>query len=252
MSLVDRLFRRRGLGWLEDVPDARDKPLDALLGALASSAPPASASVRSLFVVPKDQGGTSSCTGMAWPQAVRTDLLHRGVDCPELSGLFNYYAGRAETGRQKIDRGSTLRAAAKAIIRFGCAAESAWPFVAARVNKQPTFAAFRSAHDLRGLKGYFQIDGGDANSVRRTIAAGHPVVGGWDIDRAFQQADGSKVIEATSGAIIGGHAIMLESYEADGTFEILNSWGRSWAKEGRARVSESFISQGRNFWAVAT
>lgn len=251
VSLINRLLRRRGLGCRPDPADARDRPLGALLGALAVSPPPASASVRSALVAPKDQGWTSSCTGQAWVQAIRTTLLHRGAECPDLSALFSYWLGRAEWGGERRDEGSHLRTAAKAMVRFGCATESAWPMVSARVNKQPPFGAFRSGHDLRGLRGYYRVAAGDVDGVRRAIAAGYAVVGGWRIDQAFVDATGPAVLDVPTGSIVGGHAWVLENYAADSTFGILNSWGPTWKMNGRARMTAAFVARGSDIWACA-
>jgi hypothetical protein len=188
---------------------------------------------------------------MAWAQAVRTTLLRRGVGCPELSALFSYYAGRAEWGGQRKDSGSHLRSAAKAMMRFGCASEAAWPFDSLRVNKQPTFSAFRSAHDLRGLRAYARIADGDVDGVRRAIAAGHAVTAGWKIDRAFQLHDGKGVLDVPRGPIIGAHAWVLEDYASDGTFGLINSWSERWANAGRARMTEAFVAQARDMWTCA-
>jgi hypothetical protein len=252
MSLVNRLLRRPGLGFLSDPLDARDKPLGALLGTfLEGSPPPPSASVRNDSVRPYDQGASSSCTGQAWAQAVRTTLIHRGVNCPPLSALFAYYVSRAEWGAERKDAGSHLRTTAKAMMRFGCAADATWPMVGLRVNKQPPIAAFRSAFDLRGLRGYFRIAEGDVDGVRRAIANGNAVTAGWKIDREFQRHDGKSVLDVRRGTIIGAHAWVLEDYAADSTFGMINSWSASWGDQGRARLTAAFVAQAHDVWACA-
>jgi hypothetical protein len=209
--------------------------------------PPASASVRHPLVNPRDQGGTNSCVGQAWSQALRLAWLRKGKDCPELSALHNYFLSRAEFGGQREDDGSYLRTGAKAVVRFGCATERAWPFRADRVNRRPSWAADRSGHDSRGVRGYFRLYSPD--DVRRAIAAGYPVVGGWSVDREFLDYSGG-VIEGTDVArVVGGHAVVIESYAGD-VFTILNSWG-SWGEDGRGRVSEAWVAGGRDLWAVS-
>ncbi len=243
------LLRRQGRGYLPDKPDARDFAAKDLLGAIAEPLP-AFASVRHPDVKPKDQGGTESCTAQATAQGFRTVELHQGGTCPDLSALFNYYAGRAEWGGQNLDAGSFLRTAIKAAIKFGFAPETEWPFRELAVNKQPTWNAFRAAHDLRGPHGYHRCDPGDADEVRRAIAQGYPVVGGWLVDSAFCQSSGPTVIDVITGAPVGGHALLVDEYFSDGTFAILNSWSTNWRAQGRARITEAFVRRGIDLWAI--
>lgn len=239
----------RSLGYLQDKPDARDSSFAARLGALSASPPPASASVKNASVGPKDQGMTSSCTGQAVSQAVRLGYLWGGHDCPELSALFAYYMGRAEYGGETSDDGSYLRTVIKGLTRLGVATEEAWPFANEGVNRHPNHKAYRAAYDRKGVRGYHRIDAGDVDGVRRAIASGYPVVGGWQVDQAFCDWDGGAVI---SGQVspIGGHALPIVAYAADGTFELLNSWSASWGRSGYAVVDEMFVAAGQDLWAV--
>jgi hypothetical protein len=239
----------RGFGYLRDPADERDRKLSALLGRFAASPPPPSASLERPEVGPKDQSMTSSCTGQACSQAVRLAYLRRGVPCPELSALFAYYMARAQHGGEHDDSGSYLRTVVKGVTQLGIATESAWPFSDEAVNRHPSFGAYREAFDRRGVRGYHRIDEGDVDGVRRAIAAGYPVIGGWQVGQAFVDWGGKSVI---SGQImpIGGHALPIVSYAADGTFRLLNSWSSSWGRGGYAVVDEMFVAAGSDLWAV--
>jgi len=222
-----------------------------MLSALGlATTPPPSADLRQPQVTPKDQLYTSSCTGQAWSQALRLAYLHAGIRCPDLSALFPYYGGRAEHDEERTDAGSYLRTVAKAVMRFGCADEAAWPFRAGDVNKTPPWKAWRNANDRRGLRGYFRITPGDVGDVRSAIASGHPVVGGWAINDAFTKWNGTGVIQAQRGPFVGAHAMAIVAYAADGTFTLMNSWGTDWGRAGYAVVTDSFIANGSDLWAV--
>jgi hypothetical protein len=105
-------------------------------------------------------------------------------------------------------------------------------------------------HDLGGVRGYYRVQSlGDA--VRQALASGKPVVGGWYVDAAFLAEDGPALIDAPGNAV-GGHAMVLDGYNQDGTFNLLNSWGLGWRQEGRARVTEAFVEAALDLWAIDT
>lgn len=250
LRVIQTALGRKGLGYRQDPPDARDFRIEAHLGALASSPPPPSASVKNPSVGPKDQGATISCAGQSTSQAVRLAYLRAGYQCPDLSALYAYYLGRSYEGEEHNDDGAVIRDVIKALQAFGEADESHWPFKPSKVNKQPSVGAYRDGYKRKGVRGYHRISQGDVDSVRRAIAAGYPVVGGWSLSQSFLDWDGVKVITAQQAPFVGGHAMPIVAYGADGTFELLNSWGSSWGRGGYAMVDESFVAKGTDLWAV--
>lgn len=239
----------RGLGYLADLPDDRDLLLGVHLGALAASPPPASASVESIAVLPRDQSITNSCVGQGISQAVRLAYLREGVQCPELSALFPYLMSRAEHQDQTRDEGTYVRTAIQSVRHSGIPDETAWPFDVAKVNTVPNMLARRSAYDRRGIRHYSRIVPGDVDGVRRAIAQGFPVVAGWQVDEAFLYWNGQGVV---TGQVrpIGGHCMVITSYAADGTFRLLNSWGRSWGRDGYAITDSMFVAAAQDAWAI--
>ncbi len=239
------LLRRRGLGCLPEQPDPRDFRLEAL-GLSASI--PSSASVRA-GITAKEQGGTQSCTGQAVAQALRTAYIVQGIECPDLSALAIYYWGRATGGDQNYDGGSRLRDVLSVVQKLGCPDETVWPFSTFQVNAAPKTRAVFSAAKRRGLKGYHRVY--TPQDVRIAIAAGFPVVAGWEIDRAFlDDGDHGSLLDVPSGPIIGRHAMMIESYSQDTSFLILNSWGQGWRFDGRAYVTQGFVEKMQDAWAI--
>lgn len=240
----------KGLGYKQDLPDEGDElfKLSVRLGSLATSPPPSSASVYRDVVRPKNQGGTSSCTGQAVAQATRLAYLHRGLACPELSALYPYFMGRAQYGGERIDDGSYLRTVIKGVVQVGIPEERFWPMVEQDVNVQPAPRAYRNAFARRGVRSYHRVDGG-VDGVRRAIASGFPVVGGWMVDERFMNWSGDGVITGQFSPI-GGHAMPIVSYAVDGTFQLLNSWGSGWGRDGVAIVDEMFVDAGMDLWAI--
>jgi hypothetical protein len=237
-------LRRRGLGCLRDEPD----PRDFRLSALDLTHLPPSATVRA-GITAKEQGGTQSCTGQAVAQALRAAYIRNGVDCPELSALAPYYWSRVPWGAQNSDGGARLHDVLGVVQKLGCPDETSWPFSTFKVNSPPKPSAIFSAAKRRGLRGYHRVS--TVTDVRLAIAAGFPVVASWELDRAFlENAGGANLIDAPTGVLIGRHAMMIESYEPDRTFVILNSWGSDWRWQGRAYVTENFVSKLSDAWAI--
>lgn len=248
IRVIEGAFGKRTWGYKKDPSDVRDSMLSVRLGAPLKL--PVSASVRDRRVSPKDQSSTSSCTGQSTSQAVRLAYLKAGIECPDLSALFPYYLGRSIEGYESTDGGAYIRDVIKAIVKWGEANESAWPFKVSAVNKHPNVKAYRSAYDRRGAKNYHRVAAGDANGIRQALAAGYPVVAGWQVSQSFEDYDGTGVIPAQEAPFLGGHAICLVGYFADGTFDLLNSWGDSWGRGGYATVSEAFVRQATDVWAL--
>lgn len=247
MTSIDRC-----LGYLRDHHDARDRLFRAALPlAIELGRPlPASVSLWNSRARVRDQGQTSSCVGQAWANGLQLAYLQAGTDCPELSAEFVYFLSRAEHGGEGDDSGTYLRTAGKAVQKFGAAAESDWPFSESRVNAQPNMAALRSAYDRKGLRGYHRIESGDVEGIRQALSAGFPVVAGWQVSESFVFWKGGTIPEQIEG-IVGGHALCLYGYRADGTFEGVNSWGETWSDLGGHFVaSELFARQATDVWAL--
>ena len=242
------ILRRHG--YVEEEFKVAPAHVSMLIG-VGSELPP-SASVASALVAPKNQIGTDSCLGMAGAQAFRTACLARGIECPDLSGLFLYKLGRASMGTEDSDVGMSFPAMLEALTRFGIASEEAWPFAIDRVNTRPNVSAFRDANDRRGLRGYYTIDRSDVMTVRRAIAAKVPVIGAWALGKSFVPDLGPDLIDvpADGEEIVGLHAMLIERYEADGSFGLLNHYGVEWRSEGRCHFTERYVAQSLGFIAM--
>jgi C1A family cysteine protease len=241
----------RTLGYLPDPHDARDRRLRAAmpLAAQRGDLLPVSVSLWDPRVHVRDQGQTSSCVGQAWANGLQLAYLQAGADCPKLSGEFVYYLSRAEHGGEHDDSGTYLRTAGEAVRKFGAAAESTWPFSESRVNAQPNMRALHSGYDRKGLRGYYRIDSGDVDGIRQALAAGFPVVAGWQVSESFLYWKGGPVPEQIEG-IVGGHALCLYGYRSDGSFEGVNSWSESWGEGGHFVATELFARQATDIWAL--
>jgi len=237
-AVVRSVFGIRGLGCLPEMTPPK-YPHYELMGLPA--APPSSGSAAQ-SIQPKDQEGTESCTGAAIAQAYRETMLAQGIPCPELSSLFPYFVGRAAHGLENVDAGSTLSATAEAVIEHGMPTEETWPFSSLRVNQRPTPRCYTRGYSLRGMRGIHFIPPSDIEGLKSAIASGFALVGAGAVDRAFQSDTGPSVLDRPqSGTTIGNHAFVIDSYDSDSTFGILNSYGITWRRSGRASVTEDFV-----------
>lgn len=232
----------RRLGYLRDRPDPRDQPFAIARPGLP---PPESVDLRGNLSAILDQAETSSCVAHAYAAAIDVVETMAGLEYHPLSRLYLYYAARAQTGDQKVDGGTYLRSAARALQLVGAPEERFWPFEAKRVNRQPMPEAYMQAHPRReGL--YERVQGvGDMRllHIKRALSEGHPVVFGTQVAESFLSNSGSFRIQrpGKTERQVGGHAMCCVGYDRDG-FIIVNSWGRAWRDDGTARLSHDYMA----------
>ena len=252
MGIFDRILstgrsRVPRFGYRPDPTDDRDRMLASL--ELVSDVPLSATVVKRPFTI-KNQNGTGSCVGQSVAQAVQFAFARDDAMVQDLSALFVYYNSRKESGDDTVtDNGTYLRTAIKSVQKFGVCPELVWPFSSSKVNRMPTWNAYRTAHDRRGVRGYYRIEPGNLLDVKRAIASGRPVVAGWQVDAAFKAHRGGTVIGAQQEPFVGGHAMVVIGYTA-ANWDIVNSWGTGWGDHGLAIVNDSFMRQARDLWAV--
>jgi hypothetical protein len=241
-----------GLGYWPDPRDARDLPLSALG---FSSAPPRYMLEERCVSIPA-QGGTSSCVGQAVRQGFGIEEARWDANREAVAALGIYFNARAEHGMEAYDAGTFLRTGIKSLVRFGPLRERDWPFDASKVNRRPSWNAYRRAHDGKGPRGYYRIDStGDARlrEIQSAIAAEHPVVFGTTVTETFMPHEGGALIERppSGDPVVGGHAMCVVGYDAD-MYRIANSWGTSWRDGGFAWLRESYLTweDTRDLWVI--
>jgi len=81
----------------------------------------------------------------------------------------------------------------------------------------------------------------DVATICTELDAGHPVVVGLQVTRAWEDFAGDTLPEP-AGEVIGGHAVLLVGYDlALRCFRVRNSWGTSWRDGGYAWLPWAWI-----------
>lgn len=239
----------KGLGYIQDLLDMRDKWLDE--AELPNDLPRVVIPTHNL--PPLYQVG-NSCTARV-VHCYRIAETYAGRPCPELSGLYNYWGSRSLWGGTGRDGGSHVRDAIKALIKYGAPPASVWPETWLNVQARPSLKASAQAFKIRGIRGYYRIANEDVGGIRQAIANNCAVIAGWDIDADFMRSNGPIIVGKCRGPIVGGHAMILDGYRQDGTFDLQNSW-QGWRGyplgPSRALVSEEFVAAAKDIWVVRT
>lgn len=253
MGVFDWIQRppERCFGFQQDPPDARDRTHHDL--GLSSDSPPALVSLRHPAVLARSQSPNQSCVGFFLAQGIELGYAYRGIMTGDLSARAPYFWARARGGKLPLDDGCNPRDALASVRKFGIPSEISCPTVARLINQAPSWQAYQDGRDRgRGLSLYARIDPMDLDAIRRTVAAGIPVGGGWACDRAFVDYKGGGVLESAAGQILGYHAMLITGYYADGTWDLFNQSWLDWGDPGSyARVSGGFICSALDLWGLA-
>ncbi len=249
---------KRGLGYVRDVPDTRDKVFKAPpRGAL-----PKTASLLGSMLGIVNQGSLGSCVANSGFQAVRTRQVIQGAASPKLgSRLFGYYMARMIDRSAKYDAGTQIRSFFYAISKVGFPDEDLQPYddrddndPEAPFRQPPPSKAVHQAYDRRSPVVYKRIPQGDAawDGMKSAIAAGFPVVFGVDVDSDFtsDNFDPKSVLGAPNpNKIEGGHALTAMGY-TEKYIVVVNSWGKSWGDGGICYFGPDYIKQADDIWVV--
>ena len=251
--------------WLPDPPDNRDHiyQLDNTL-TLAPRV-----DLRQYCSPVEDQGNIGSCTGNAI--AGQIELLDRKAGKNlDVSRLFIYYEERVLEGSVRYDAGAYIRDGIKVCYTKGAPLESLWPYATNKFATKPPTAAYTDALK-RKVTGYQKCT--NFAAVKNALAAGNPVVIGFNVYDSFEGAwgdiphgqTGSGMMPFPNVAteqLLGGHAVCIVGYDdtmpvagkANGRFIVRNSWGTSWGDNGYFYMPYDVIkttSMSSDFWLIS-
>lgn len=256
--------------------------------AASLSQVPVKVSNRNLIVNIWNQANEGSCTGHGTAQVYRAALVHGGKPPqppPKPSPQALYWLGRIVDGDPKDDAGSMPSSVLEGGATLGVPTDAAWPYVDGDlVPADRMCRILRAAADQKWVMGYARITSSGRQRVIDILtaaAAGHLVVGGTDVDQAFEDLTVGKVWPGVTGPMLGGHCIALGTaydlnvsadvlaelpanwtlsdlftflggYPAGSYVEFANSWDVDWCDAGFGRVSLKSLEAFDDLWIVSS
>jgi C1A family cysteine protease len=266
-------INNKGLGWVPDVPDARDHIFSITKPEFLTQPLPARIDLRenpSMQFPLLDQGELGSCTANAISAAMTYASLKQGgpkqlsqvtlgdgnVFSP--SRLFIYYNERVMEGSVASDAGAMLRDGIKSVNQLGACKEATWPYIISQFTTTPSSAAYSEAQGHQALL-YRRLNNRDINQIKGCIAQGFPFCFGFAVFNSFM----SRTV-ATTGIMpmpnlarenmIGGHAVLGAGYDdAKQVVIVRNSWGNNWGDKGYFYMPYKYITNTNycdDFWTI--
>lgn len=240
----------RGLGYLKDLPDARDFPAEVVFGAPVG-AYLVPASMKQWCVGRTLQGGANSCVANALAKSIDMIFRRSGiVDPPFASRRFIYWNARRQEAREAAeqgaqpepmsDRGCFPRLAMRAVQRLGFCPETEYPYSDApsAIAETPPPLAYRAAIDQSGFQYGRVSSSGMARAIEcaQALAAGCVPIFGTLIDQAFMRNQGEVITRLDMTDIVGGHMLAVVEVTHD-HLTFANWWGGWGDAEGFGKMS---------------
>lgn len=263
----------KGLGWVPDVPDARDHMFSITKPELLTGPLPTRIDLREQLPMQfplLDQGELGSCTANAIAAAMTYASSKQGgaksIKQVTLgdgntffpSRLFIYYNERVMEGSVPSDAGAMLRDGIKSVNQLGACKEATWPYIIPQFTTKPTDTAFTEAQGHQALL-YRRLNNRDINQLKGCIAQGFPFVFGFAVYNSFlsRQVAASGNMPMPNLAreqMIGGHAVLGVGYDdAKQVVIVRNSWGDAWGDKGYFYMPYKYITNTNycdDFWTI--
>jgi C1A family cysteine protease len=270
------MYRKKGMGWLRDLPDHRDYQVESAeveeireqskKVKKIEKALPATVDLRQWCSPIEDQEALGSCTanaGVGLLEYFQKRAYGKHLDA---SRLFLYKVTRNLMGI-KGDEGAELRTTMKAMVLFGIPPESYWPYKIEAFDEEPQAFCYAFAQSYKTTK-YYRLDPAGQSTdktmvaVKKSLAAGLPPMFGFTVFSSIPptgEGKGEIPFPSVGDSVEGGHAIVAVGYDDKkkvgkdtGALLIRNSWGTGWGDKGYGWLPYSYVLKGLavDFWTL--
>jgi fibronectin type 3 domain-containing protein len=217
---------------MEPTPKNFDAAIASATARAGQASIPPQVDLSPKFPAPGYQGEQQSCVAWATGYAVKSyqeNLKNNwGLNSAETTFSPSFIYNQINNGQ---DSGSTIPDAMELVKSQGSATLKTMPYGA--YSQKPGAQARIEAAKYKAAS-YERLDGKNINALKVLLAAGQPIVVGMKTYENFMTYSGG-VYKSTSGAYLGGHAMVLVGYdEAKQAFKIMNSWSDRWGEKGFA------------------
>ena len=250
------------MGWLPDLPDARDFLYSAPLKVMQKL--PAKVDLRGKCPPVYNQGALGSCTANALGAAFQVSQKLQGKTTWMPSRLFLYYNERIAINTTASDSGAFLRDGIKSLNKAGICKEKEWtydddPAPGAKFSVKPPKVCYTNA--VQNLILSYQRLSNNINTLKGCLAEGFPFVFGFTVYESFmsQKVKNNGIMPMpnfNTEKVVGGHAIMAVGFDdAKQALLIRNSWGNTWGISGYFWMPYAYVSNNNladDFWTIRT
>lgn len=182
-----------------------------------------------------DQLDLGSCTANALGGLAEYLMMKQGKTHYTPSRLFIYYNERAIEGSVSEDSGAAIADGAYVLEKYGCPSESKWWYNTSKFRVKPNKSVF--AEGLKHLVGGVHAVHQSLDDMRKVLASGYPIAGGFTVYDSFENDDVAKSgivpFPGRFEQVLGGHAVLLVGYDdSKEWFIVRNSWGEGWGDHG--------------------
>jgi C1A family cysteine protease len=260
-------------GWKKDKIDERDRMFSVSFDGVL----PRSFSLREQMPPVLNQGKLGSCTANGICNAILYCEMKEKIDQTEQteqtepgstsdstaftykprSRLFLYYNERDMEGNVNEDSGAQIRDGIKSVNTTGVCFEDSWPYDITQFTEKPPANCYKEAKQHRVLK-YERVNQ-SVEDIKHAIYSGFPIVFGFVVYDSIQKPSVSRSgiipLPMNNNEKLGGHCVICCGWDDNRRlFEIMNSWGIEWGREGFGYMSYDYLSNpelSSDFWKIS-